>query len=136
MNVSDKIAIVTGGGRGIGVVLARSGADVAVADVNLDDALSVAAEISDMGRQSMALRADVTVQEAVGNMVEAVLGRFGRIDILVNNAGIIGASGWEERATPSEEDWDAIHAVNVRGSRTKTAESSLSRKGAWLSDAA
>jgi meso-butanediol dehydrogenase/(S,S)-butanediol dehydrogenase/diacetyl reductase len=119
MDVTDKIALVTGGGRGIGqgiaTVLARNGADVAVADINLDDALSVAAEISDMGRQSMAQRVDVTVQESVDSTVEAVLKRFGRIDILVNNAGIIGAPGWEERETPSEEDWDSIYAVNVKG---------------------
>ncbi len=119
MDVTGKIALVTGGGRGIGqgiaTVLALNGADVAVADVNLDDALSIAAQVSDMGRQAMAQRVDVTVQEAVDNMVEAVLERFGRIDILVNNAGIVAAPGWEERETPSEEDWDSIHAVNVKG---------------------
>ena len=119
MDVTGKIALVTGGGRGIGRgiagVLARNGADIAVADVNLDDALGVAAEISDTGRQSMAQQVDVTVQGSVDSMVEAVLDRFGRIDILINNAGIIGAPGWEERETPSEEDWDSIYAVNVKG---------------------
>jgi NAD(P)-dependent dehydrogenase (short-subunit alcohol dehydrogenase family) len=119
MDVTDKIALVTGGGRGIGrgiaTVLARNGADVAVTDLNLDDALSVAAEVSKMGRESMAQRVDVTVQESVESMVEAVLGRFGRIDILVNNAGIVAAPGWEERARWSEEDWDLVYAVNVRG---------------------
>ena len=119
MNVTDKVAVVTGGGRGIGhgisAVLARNGADVVVADVNLDGARGVSDEISNLGRQSMALGVDVTVQAEVDSMVEAALGRFGRIDILVNNAGIVGASGWEAREAPSEEDWDANHAVNVRG---------------------
>jgi NAD(P)-dependent dehydrogenase (short-subunit alcohol dehydrogenase family) len=119
VDVTDKIAIVTGGGRGIGrgiaTVLAHNGADVVVADIILDNARSVAAEILDLGRESMAQHMDVTVQESVDGMVEAVLGRFGRIDILVNNAGIVGAAGWEEREAPNEADWAAIHAVNVRG---------------------
>ena len=110
MDVIDKIAIVTGGGRGIGrgiaTVLARNGAGVVVADMNLDDALSVADEISALGRRSMAQRVDVTVQETVGSMVEAVLRRYGRIDILVNNAGVFAAPGWEERESWGEEDWD------------------------------
>ena len=119
MNVADKIALVTGGGRGIGrgisTVLAQNGADVVAADINLDDALSVAAEVSEIGRQAMAQRVDVTVQESIDNVVDAVMQQFGRIDILVNNAGIIAAPGWEERERPSEEDWDLLYAVNVKG---------------------
>jgi NAD(P)-dependent dehydrogenase (short-subunit alcohol dehydrogenase family) len=119
MDVADKIALVTGGGRGIGrgisTVLAQNGADIVVADINLDDALSVAAEVSEIGRQSMVQRVDVTVQESIDNVVDAVMQQFGRIDILVNNAGIIAAPGWEERERPNEEDWDMLYAVNVKG---------------------
>ena len=119
MDLTDRVAIVTGAGRGIGrgiaTVMARCGATVAVADMNLDDASSVAAELADMGRESVALEADVTVQEEVDALAASVIDRFGRIDALVNNAGIIAAPGWEDREQPSEEDWDMLYEVNVKG---------------------
>ena len=119
MNITNKVALVTGGGRGIGrgisLVMARNGADVSVVDINLDDAESVAAEIAALGRAAVAVKADVADQVSVDSMVDAVLERFGRIDILVNNAGVIAAPGWESREIPSDEDWDLIMAINVRG---------------------
>ena len=119
MDVTDKVAIVTGGGRGIGqgivLVLARNGADAVVADINLEDAESVASEVEGMGRQAMAAFLDVTDQASVERMVEEALARFGRIDILVNNAGIYAAPGWERRDSYIEEDWDMLYAVNVKG---------------------
>ena len=119
MDVTGKVAIVTGGGRGIGrgiaLTLARNGADVVIADVHIDDAQGVAEEVSDIGRQSMAVRMDVTVQGSVDSTVQDVITRFGRIDILVNNAAIIGAEGWEQRQRPNEDDWDEIYAVNLKG---------------------
>ena len=119
MDVSDKVAIVTGAGRGIGraiaLALARNGADAVVADINEDDAGRVAEEVAETGRQSLALFADVTDQASVDAMVQAALERFGRIDILVNNAGIIAAPGWEERERSNEEDWNMIYEVNVKG---------------------
>jgi len=119
MNVTDKIAIVTGGGRGIGrgisLVLARNGADIVVADLIEDNARGVADEVRAIGRQSLALSLDVTNQASAEAMVASVTAQFGQIDILVNNAGIIGAPGWESRETPNEDDWDMIYAVNVKG---------------------
>ena len=119
MDVTGKVAVVTGGGRGIGraiaIVLAQNGADVAVADINLQDAQSVAREVGDLGRQSIAVHLDVTDQESVERMAAEAIERFGRIDILVNNAGVIGAPGWEQRERPGEEDWVQIYKVNVRG---------------------
>jgi len=119
MNVTDKIAIVTGGGRGIGrgisLVLARNGADVVVADLIDDNARGVADEIRAIGRESLALSLDVTRQASAEAMAASVMAQFGQIDILVNNAGIIGAPGWESRETPNEDDWDMIYAVNVKG---------------------
>lgn len=119
MNVTDKVAIVTGGGRGIGrgisLVLAQNGADVVVADLIEDNAKSVADEVSALGRKSLALSLDVTSQASADAMVANAISQFERVDILVNNAGIIGAPGWEARETPSEEDWDMIFAVNVKG---------------------
>ncbi len=119
MDVTGKVAIVTGGGRGIGrgicVALARNGADVVVADMVRDNAEGVAAEVKGMGRRALAVHVDVTRQESVDRMVEAVTREFGRIDILVNNAGIIAAGGWEERERSNEDDWDMIYEVNVKG---------------------
>ena len=119
MDVSGKIALVTGGGRGIGrgisLVLAKNGADVAVADVDLANAEAVAQEVSGVGRRSLAVSVDVTDQATVESMVSQLVDHFGRIDILVNNAGVIGAAGWEDREKPNDEDWDLIFDVNVKG---------------------
>ena len=119
MDVSGKVALVTGGGRGIGrgivLVLARNGADVVVADIDVDIARSTATEVEATGRRSLASRVDVTDRESVGAMTGDAITRFGRIDILVNNAGVIAAPGWEERETPNEDDWDLTYEVNVKG---------------------
>ena len=119
MDVTGKVAMVTGGGRGIGraicLTMAQNGADVVVADINLKDAKAVAAEVVDLGRQSVAECADVTNQESVEHMAEQVIARFGCIDILVNNAGVIAAPGWEQRERSTDEDWDATFEVNVKG---------------------
>ena len=119
MDVSQKVALVTGGGRGIGrgaaLVLARNGADVAVADLNTPDAAAVAAEVEAVGRRSIGVAVDVTDIRSVEDMVSGVIEAFGRIDILVNNAGIIAAPGWENRVRSNEDDWDQIYEVNVKG---------------------
>ena len=119
MDVSQKVALVTGGGRGIGrgtaLVLARNGADVAVADLNSPDAAAVAAEVEAVGRRSLGVAVDVTDLRSVEDMVSGVIDAFGRIDILVNNAGIIAAPGWENRERSNEDDWDQIYEVNVKG---------------------
>ena len=124
MDVIGKVALVTGGGRGIGEgivsVLARNGADVAVSDINLENAHDVAEKVSHMGRSSMAVRADVTDQASVDELVHDVLERFEHIDILVNNAGVIGGSGYEGGERETDEDWDLTHNVNVRGTARVT----------------
>ena len=126
MDVTDKVAIVTGGGRGIGrgisLELARSGADVVVADINQESAQAVADEVVAAGHESQASFVDVTDRISVERMVSGALGRFGRIDILVNNAGTIGAPGWERRPALTDEDWDVLYEVNVKGTATVTNE--------------
>ena len=121
MDLNDKVAIITGSGRGIGRAIAeemaRYGASVVVSDLDNDDVARVAAEIGadHPGVTVDSIALDVTNDESVANMTGQVVDRFGRIDILVNNAGIIGAPGWEEREEPAEADWDQIYAVNVKG---------------------
>ncbi len=121
MDLNDKVAIVTGSGRGIGRAIAeemaRYGASVVVSDLDGDAVARTAAEIRadfpHVAVDSSAL--DVTDDDSVANMTAQVIDRFGRIDILVNNAGIIGAPGWENREQPAEIDWDRIYEVNVKG---------------------
>jgi len=90
--LTNKIAIVTGGGRGIGKAIAleyaKAGANVVVASRNQENIETVAAEIRALGRESLAVATDIRVPEQVDNMVKQAMDKFGRIDILVNNAGV------------------------------------------------
>lgn len=92
LGIKDRVALVTGAGRGIGkqicLTLAEEGAKVAVNDVFLERADAVAEEIKGAGGQAMGVAADVTDQEAVAAMVQRISGEWGSVDILVNNAGI------------------------------------------------
>ncbi len=119
IDLSGKVALVTGGARGIGrgicLVLAEQGADVAVADLNMEGAASVAEEIERMGRRARAESVDVTSRASIKDAVSQILDGMGGIDILVNNAGVVGAGEWWERDKPSDEDWSFTHLVNVRG---------------------
>ena len=113
MRLNGKIAIITGGGSGIGhataKVFAREGAVVVIADKNLDAAQAVAKEL---GGKASALRVDVAIAAEVKAMVDGTVGRHGRLDILFNNAGY-GITG--SVVETAEDDWDALMAVNVRG---------------------
>ena len=119
MEFEDKTVLVTGGasglGRGICLVLAERGADLAVADINLEGARAVEAEVSQHGHQVQAFGVDVTDEDEVRALVAAATAAFGRIDVLVNGAGIIGAPGYEETTSSRRVDWDATFQVNVLG---------------------
>ncbi len=114
--LEGKVALVTGGGRGLGEAichtLAEANAVVAAADIRPDLAERVAAALQAGGRQAIAVCLDVTDAEQVAAAVAQILERFGRIDILVNNAGT-------DVTLPVDElplaDWDRIIAVNLRG---------------------
>ena len=121
MDLNDRVAIITGAGRGIGRAIAEkmaaNGATVVVADLDADNAANSAAGIREAHPSVEALSTDVDVTDrnSVARLASEAAGRFGKIDILVNNAGIIGAPGWEERNHPNESDWDQIYSVNVKG---------------------
>ncbi len=91
MDLNDRIALVTGGGRGIGraiaLAFARAGCDVAVSSRTMSELEAVVDEIREQGSRGLAIRADVMSNEDIQAAVAAVVGEFGRIDILVNNAG-------------------------------------------------
>jgi 3-oxoacyl-[acyl-carrier protein] reductase len=131
MGLRDKIAIVTGGSRGIGqaaaMALANAGADVVVADVNLEAAEEVAAEIRNLGGKSLAVKADVADAAGAAEMVQAAINEFGKVDILVNNAGITRDTLLMRM---KEEDWDAVLNVNLKGvyNCTKAVISSMMKQ--------
>ncbi len=113
---TSKKALVTGGGRGIGreiaLRLAAAGSDVAVSDIDLASVESVAAEIKALGRESLALRADVSSADAVATMFGTFFTSFQKIDILVNNAGITRDTLLMRM---KESDWDLVLDVNLKG---------------------
>jgi 3-oxoacyl-[acyl-carrier protein] reductase len=116
MDLKGKVALVTGGAQGIGkaiaVRLARQGADVVIVDINVDLAQSILAEMQTWGCSAVALKADVSNSQEVENLVKEVQERFPTLDILVNNAGI-SKDGLLVRV--SEEDWDQVLRVNLKG---------------------
>ena len=115
-DLTDQVAIVTGGARGIGKAitmgLASFGANIVVADILLREAEETAAEIEKLGRKAIAVKVDVTRRRDIDRMVRKTIKEFGKIDILVNNAGILKIGEPEDI---SEADWDKVMAVNLKG---------------------
>ncbi len=113
--LTDKVAIVTGSGRGIGkgiaLAFAEVGADVVVDDLTVAESEPTAAEIRLLGRKALAIAADVRQGDQVANMVNKTMEEFGRIDVLVNNAGGASPISFLEL---SEGDWDAIFTENLK----------------------
>jgi len=117
MRLHGKVAVVTGGGSGIGrgivLAMAREGADVAIPDIQVANAEKVAREVQALGRKSFALQTDVTRAADVTAMIDRTRETFGRLDVLVNNAGMASAPGLPF-TNNTEEDWDRVYAVNVK----------------------
>ncbi len=116
MDLSNRVAIVTGSARGIGqaiaLKLAEVGATVVVNDIGEAQPLeSVAEEIRAMNRQSLAIIADVSSSSDVANLVETTISTYGKVDILVNNAGITRD---QLVMRMSDEDWDNVLSVNLK----------------------
>jgi meso-butanediol dehydrogenase / (S,S)-butanediol dehydrogenase / diacetyl reductase len=115
MELAGQVAIVTGGGRGIGrataLELARLGADIVVAELDKAGAERTAGEVKAAGRRAVALPTDVTRRADLEAMVARTLADLGKIDILVNNAGIYRAAATLE---VTEEHWDAVLDINAK----------------------
>jgi len=116
MVLEGKVALVTGGGQGIGraisLGLAQEGADVALAQRTVSRVEAVAGEIQSLGRRALPLHVDVTQKASVQAMVDATVSDLGRLDILVNNSGIFPIT---QVARMSEEEWDQVMATNLKG---------------------
>lgn len=117
MRLKDKVAIITGAGRGIGrataMRFAEEGARVVVADVDLDEAQSVADEIEAKDGKALAVKVNVTDRASINAMVQTVLDHFGgRIDVLINNAGTIRDS---QLLKMTEENFDLVININLKG---------------------
>ena len=115
LRLHDRVAIITGGaqgiGRAIGLLLARNGAHIVIADINEKQADDTAQEIGMLGRKSLAVKIDVSNFSEAENLGKTVFDAFGQIDILVNNAGIT-RDGLFLRM--KEEEWDAVIAINLK----------------------
>jgi len=118
LGLKNKVALVTGAGsqigfgKGITLCLGKEGCDVIVVDIDLEGAKKTAAELEALGRNAIALKADITSSQEVDAMVKAGLDKFGKIDILVNNAGKARTPTLVEA---TEEDWHINVDVNLKG---------------------
>ncbi len=124
MRLKDRVAIVTGGGGGLGegicMCLAREGANVVVSDLKLDLAEQVAAKIKELGQKALAIQTDVRDPDQCKQMVDVTVKEMGGLDILVANAGVDGLPSGDAPVSPliedvQERDWDLVVDVNLKG---------------------
>ena len=116
MKLKDRVSLITGAARGIGKEIAlnfaREGSNIVVFDVDLEAAQSTQREIEELGRRAMSFKVDVTNLRQIEEMMNLILDKFSKIDILVNNAGITKDN---LILRMSEEDWDKVLSVNLKG---------------------
>jgi cyclopentanol dehydrogenase len=117
MRLKDKVALITGGARGMGAVearmFAREGAKVAMADVLDKEGQSLEKELLSAGHEVLYIHLDVTKSQDWRKAMDAIQQRFGRLDILVNNAGVRGEL--KDLVNITEEDYDRVMAINAKG---------------------
>jgi meso-butanediol dehydrogenase/(S,S)-butanediol dehydrogenase/diacetyl reductase len=117
MRLAGKVAMVTGGGSGIGraivLALAREGADILIPDIQMANAEAVVREVRGLGRTSIAQRVDVSNEAEIQTSIHDGIRAFGQIDILVNNAGVNPGLGLPF-TRQVEADWDKVFDVNVK----------------------
>lgn len=116
LDIKGKVAIVTGGARGIGASIvegfAKEEANIVISDIMFDDAQELAKKLTNGGANVLAVRTDVTNKSDIENLVSATLHEFGKIDILVNNAGVLKVTSFVDL---DEEEWDRVNDVNAKG---------------------
>jgi len=133
MRLKNRVAVVTGGSRGIGravaIELAQEGASLAInCNRSVEEGLETVKAIQNLGQEAIFFQADVSKSQQVSDMFTTVTNRFGKVDILVNNAGIIRDALLENM---SEEDWNSVISVNLTGifNCTKLAIKCMKQQG-------
>ena len=118
MRLESKVALITGGGSGIGracaEMFAREGARVAVSDISLERAQATTQFVTSHGGDAIAISGDVSVGDDAQNMVSATVEKFGKLDVLVNSAGVSARNAMPKGSSP-EEVWDKVMDVNLKG---------------------
>jgi NAD(P)-dependent dehydrogenase (short-subunit alcohol dehydrogenase family) len=117
MLLSNKVAIITGGARGIGrgiaMKFAEEGCSPVIVDVLAAEGRKTAEELSKKERNAVFIKCDITDRSQVKEMVDQVIGKFGKVDILINNAGITGLP--KSVTDINEEEWDRVLSINLKG---------------------
>ena len=118
MRLESKVALITGGGSGIGracaEMFAREGARVAVSDISLERAQATTQFVTSHGGDAIAISGDVSLGDDAQNMVSATVEKFGKLDVLVNSAGVSARNAMPKGSSP-EEVWDKVIDVNLKG---------------------
>jgi len=116
MKLKDRVAIVTGGGKGIGeeicLGLSREGAKIVIAEIDIENSEEVIKKIQNNGSEAIVVKTDVSDENSINNMVDETIKHFGKIDILINNAGIRHI---KKLLDHTKKDWDEMIAVNLTG---------------------
>ena len=116
MRLEGKVALISGGARGMGAeearIFAREGAKVIIGDISEEDGKAVEAQISEAGGQALFVRLDVTEESEWANAVEQAVSHYGKLDVLVNNAGISSRAFTDDTGIDA---WDRIMEVNSKG---------------------
>jgi len=116
MKLKDRVAIVTGGGKGIGeeicLGLSREGARIVIAEIDIENSEEVIKKIQNNGSEAIVIKTDVSEENSINNMVAEAIKHFGKIDILINNAGIRHI---KKLLDHTKKDWDEMIAVNLTG---------------------
>jgi 3-oxoacyl-[acyl-carrier protein] reductase len=117
--LENRVVLITGGakgiGRGIALKFAEEGCDITINALHIEGARKVADEVRTLGRKSLAIGADVSNSAEVNDMVAQTMKQFGKIDILVNNAGGISLAKGGAIEDTTDEDWDRIVDINLKG---------------------
>lgn len=135
-SVTDRVVVITGAGQGIGRELARqfaaAGAVAVVADVMIDNAALVKAEIEARGGRAMAVKVDVADEASVNAMIAAVVAEHGRVDVLINNAAIFASLEKRKFEAIPMDEWDRVMRVNINGPLLcARAVAPVMRKAGW-----
>ncbi|MBS4211374.1 SDR family NAD(P)-dependent oxidoreductase [Neobacillus rhizophilus] len=116
-SLTGKVALITGGSRGLGremaLAFAKAGADIVIASRKLDACEKVAAEVEAIGRRALPYACHIGKWDQVNELVEAAYDHFGKVDILVNNAGV--SPLYDSLVDVSESMWDSVLALNLKG---------------------